>query len=304
MPSTQFRRLSEDLLARIHPRGAIVAGLALTLASLGAVSTVSAAGNALRVEPPTQSVASGASFTVRVVENAAVATSGAQATVTFDKTKVQITAVTRGTLWGAASILAPANLAPSITKANTTGSLKTIASAYLPPDSVPAGDNDVLMITFTAKACGKVILGLPVGPLDAALLDGQDATYGNNLKVTTTAGTVNVCSTATPPPSASPSAGSSATPAPTDSAPADSSAPSSSPAGSPSDSPSPTDSGLPSSSPGDSPSAAPSAAASPTTSPGSTPAGTDGGPPWIPIGLAVVVIAGVGGLVVRRSMRT
>jgi hypothetical protein len=167
----------------------IVAALGVTI--LGAVANVAAAGNTLRLEPATTTVAKDATFTIRVVQNATVATSGAQVTVTFDRTKAQVTTVTRGTPYANAALFLGADAA-AITNANKTGKLKTVAAAFLPPGAVPVGDKDFITVDFKATACGEIKLGLPVGAADAGLLDGRDAKYGAALKVTGTGATVTV----------------------------------------------------------------------------------------------------------------
>ena len=79
---------------------------------------------------------------------------------------------------------------------------------------MPAGAADFVSITFKAVACGKADIGLPVGPLDAVLLDGRTDTYGEGLPVTTTGGSIDVaCGGASPTPTP---AGASPTPTPPD----------------------------------------------------------------------------------------
>jgi hypothetical protein len=189
---------------RIRRTSLVLAAAAVVLATLGAPS-VAAARNTMRIEPPSQTVAEGSTFTVRVVHNASVKTSGAQATVTFDRAKVQVTAVTRGTPHAAAAIFAPSDMAGAIAAANQAGRLATVATAFLPPASLPPGDADFLVITFKAVGCGTSSLGVPAGPMDAVLLDGRDATYGNGIEVTTTGGEVTVdCPGGTPTPAEAP----------------------------------------------------------------------------------------------------
>lgn len=171
---------------------AILAIAAASLAAFGDVNDVAAAGDTMRLEPASQAVARGDSFTVRVVQSASVPTGGAQASVTFDPSRVTVTSLTRGAPHAGAPIFVPSDLAAAIGVANQAGTLVTIATAFLPPASVPPGDADFLVITFTAVGCGRSDLGLPAGPLDAVLLDGRPDTYGNGLPVTTTGGSVDV----------------------------------------------------------------------------------------------------------------
>ena len=300
-------------MLKIGRNGAIVMGLFVGLATFGLVTGASAAGPTIRIEPHNQSVAKGATFTARVVENATVPLSGVQVTVVFDRTKVQITAITRGPAWVDAGIQQPGNLTKAITTANSTGKLKTVASAYLPPDSVPVGDNDFLQITFAAVGCGAVNLSLPVGPADAYMIDGRDPTYGNNVKgVTTVGGRVTItgatCPIATPKPSsgaasATPRASTAATATPSTTPPATGSTAPSAPTTS-------TDPNAASSSPepsGATGSTEPSAAPSPSPSAsavaiGPLTASQDGGPPWLPIGVAALALAVIALGVVRWLM--
>src|SRR5262245_4643362 len=167
----------------------------LMLGLLAAPASVLAADNTLRIVPAsTTGIHIGDHFVVKVVQNATVATSGAQATVNFDKTKLQIQSVALGAPYtGAIFVGADAG---NITAANTSGSLKTVAASFFPPTSVPTGDRDFLVITFTAIANGTSPLGLPAGPADGQLLDGRPAPlYGNALPTVTTGGSVTVGTT-------------------------------------------------------------------------------------------------------------
>jgi hypothetical protein len=202
----------------------------------------SAAGNTLRIEPVSSAVAEDATFTARVVQQADVATSGAQATVTFDPALLQVTNVSRGGPYADAPVVAGISPA-AITAANSSGRLAGVAAAFLPPDSVPAGEADFLVIEFKAIGCGRSELGLPVGPTDAALLDGRDATYGEPLPLTTIGGSVTTCVTsASPTPGTSPSPGTSPTPG---TSPSPGTSPTPSPSGGATPSPAPTPPPLP-----------------------------------------------------------
>jgi hypothetical protein len=251
-------------------------------------------------------VAHGATFTIRVVQNASVITSGTQATVTYDQTMVQIQSVTRGKTHLAAPIFVPAPMDTAITTANKSGTLRMVATAFFPPSSVPAGNQDFLIITLKATGCGAVTFGLPVGKTGAVVLDGRTDTYGDSLKVTATGAKVtitNCVATATPTPSTSAgatpsgSASTSATPsasasaAPTTSASATSGA-SAVEAGTNTPTTQPTCGGVAAC--GSIPPAAPA---------GNTSGGSDGGLPlWLPLLLAIpaVVIVGLGVIRWRR----
>jgi hypothetical protein len=166
--------------------------LALVVAALSVTSCSTAPTNTLRIDPSDQTFGKGSAFSVRVIQKAIVDSSGAQASVTFDRSKAQITSVTWGSAYASAPIHIPSDLAAAITKANTTGKLAQIAAALVTPNSVAPGDADFLTINFTATGCGSIPLDLPVGPLDATLLDGRAATYGDTLPVATSGGTVTI----------------------------------------------------------------------------------------------------------------
>src|SRR5262245_52130536 len=178
-------------------RGRAFAGLStaalLLVASLGLAHPVAASGGSLRIEPPVQRVPADATFTAHIVANADVPTSGAGATITFDPSLLQISAVVRGAAYADASVFSGASAA-AITAANTSGKLIGVAAAFLPPDAVPAGDAAFLDVTFKAIGCGTASLGLPTGVTDASLLDGRPDTYGAALPVGTVAGSVILCS--------------------------------------------------------------------------------------------------------------
>ena len=276
--------------------GSIVATLGI---AIGITATpVLAASPTLRISPATSSVAAvGGSVTVNVVVNSPVAVQGAQATVTFSKSLLQITSVTRGTEWASADLFL-GGASADIAKANTTGSLANVAATYI-VGTVPAGDSSFLAITFKAAACGKATVGLPVFSGSGAAVGGLLlSSSGATVKVTATSGTINICSGSSS--SASPSTAASA-----------------SPGASSSDLPSesPTDS----SSPGESPGEQSSAPAELSAAPGATDAGASGIPfdpattaatgssggggstPLVVIGAAIVVAAaGVGAWILRR----
>ena len=245
--------------ALLLPLIGLIIGALLAAASISLPGTALAAGNTLRISPATTTVAKvGNSFTVHVIQNASVATSGAQATVTFDQTKLQITSVAKGAGYAGAALFLGAG-ASDITAANASGSLKTVAAAYLAgTGTTKTGDQDFLDIVFKATACGSSTLGLPVGPADAVLTDAN----GASLTVTTTGGMVGLaCPTPSPTPKPSPSP----TPVPTPT-----------PTASPKPSASPTPSASASASPSAKPSATPTAAptATPTAVPSATPTPT------------------------------
>lgn len=286
---------------------ALPAVVAIILATVATVPSVMAAGRTLRLDLATQTVDKGATFTVKVIANADIILSGVQATVTFDKAKVSITEAAKGADWAAAPLWVPGDLSAEVAKANTKGKLATVFASYFPPGNTPAGDSDFLDITFKALACGQVTLGLPAGPADGLMLDGRAApNYGKTINVTTTGAKITIggsSCTSTPPPSTSaaptPSpAGGSPTPSPAGESPSASPSPSA-------ESPSPETSPTPVASPSESPS--PSAAATPAPSassePGATsPASDTGSPPWLLVGVVLVVVAGATAFLLRGRL--
>jgi hypothetical protein len=256
------------------------------------VSPARAAGNNIRVDPPSQSVSQGASFHVQLIANPTVPISGIQATVTFDKTKLNITAVAFGSAWtNAGASTQPGNLANAITSANQKGKLVQAAAFFLDgTTNLPAGDNPFLDITFSAIGCGTATLGLPVGATGAQMLDGGSK-YGSVIAVTTTPGMVSIAGTCagggTPAPGTS---------AGTCTAPGQSPTDTSGDLGSGAPTLGPVDTGLGASgapaSPGDV-AVGGGASPGPSSAPGSlAPAvSTDGGSPVVPIALIALVTA-------------
>ena len=287
---------------RVNRGTAVGAVMAIAVATFGVVGSVSAASATMRIDPATQTVAQGATFTVKVIENNSVPTLGAQVSITFDRTKAQITAVAWGTSFANAPVLIPSDMAAAIAQANSSGKLSKLAATFLlPTDSVQPGDADVVDITFKATGCGSVALGVPIGPSDASLLDGRDATVGNTLSVTTSGGSVTVCGATAPSSSASSGSGASSGPSsgasPTDSAGASSAAGASSDA-------TPTD--TISAVEGASADASSAGSIPPGAASGSTGSGSDGGfPLWLPLALSIPALAIVGlGLLRWRQTAT
>ena len=177
-------------------RAVLVLGTAVALALVSLPGQVAAGDGAsagtLRLDLSSTSVDQGATFTVHVVQNAPIATSGAAATVVFDKSKLQIQSVVRGQAFASAPILAPSDMNGTIATANTSGKLLQVGAGFLPPNTVAAGDQLFLDITFKATGCGQVAISLPVDKTGAQILDGTEANWGYTLKVTTSGGSVTI----------------------------------------------------------------------------------------------------------------
>lgn len=197
----------------MYRRSAARSGIGLIVlgAMLGFAGGALAAENTIRLDPATSQVANGASFEIKVIQNGTVATSGTAASITFDKAILQVTSVTRGPAFAAAPLFLAGD-ATAIAAANKNGKLQNVALAFFPPTSVPAGEQELIRVGFKAIACGTVKLTVPTGRVDATMLDGRTATYGANLKLTTTGATVTVCDGAAASAGASAPAGASGEP--------------------------------------------------------------------------------------------
>ncbi len=213
---------SSRRISRFGKPLAATLGALLTIGGLLVPAAAMAVGNTLRIEAPSVSPALGGTFTVRVVANAAVPISGASTVVNFDKTRLQVTAVTRGAEWlstldtggspaafvgfpGTAALIAAANAAGRIPATNTTAVTYQDGATALSAGA----DHDVISITFQVIACGNSTIDLPIDPTTAGgMLGGTvGVDYGDSLaSVTSTGGTViNVCPTPTPVPTPTPS---------------------------------------------------------------------------------------------------
>jgi hypothetical protein len=179
-------------------------------------------GNSIRLEPFYTGVVEGGGFNVRVVQRTIVASSGITVSIVFDPKLLQVVSVTRASAFGAAPIFAGAT-ASAIAAANTSGKLNQVATAFLPPANLPAGEAEFITVAFKAIACGQSELTVPSDSTDSAILDGRAASYGIPLPVTTVKGIVQACDpkatptprpTATPTPQATPRPAPTATPAP------------------------------------------------------------------------------------------
>jgi hypothetical protein len=157
-------------------------------------SPVAAASASLRIEPATVAVAKGGSFSVNVVQDAPVATSGAQASIVFDPTILQVVSVSPGAAYRTAPILLPKDIAADIRNANATGRLAQIAAAQTPPDAVRPGSANFLVVWFQAVGCGQTDILLPAGgPFNAQIISGQSEGYGNEVPVATANAHVTTC---------------------------------------------------------------------------------------------------------------
>jgi hypothetical protein len=180
------------MLSRRAIRLAMV--MAVVLANVGFVGETSAAGvtGTIKLDPPTTQVDNGAAVSIKVVTNTSVPTSGASASISFNKSVLQVTSITRSSAWASAPLFLAGD-AKAISTANQKGVLQNVAAAFFPPTSVPAGAQEFITVGFKAIACGTVTMTVPTGRVDSTLLDGRAATYGNTIKLTATGATVTVC---------------------------------------------------------------------------------------------------------------
>lgn len=167
---------------------------AIGLATSVATPTGAAAEATLRIEPATVGVAHGGSFTVKVVQEAPIPSSGAQASIDFDPTIVRVESVALGAAYRSAPIVLPEDIEATVRAANATGRLTQIAAAYTPPDAVPPGAVTFLVVRFRAVGCGDTDLVLPArGPFDAQMISGQSDLYGVEIAVATKGSHVTTC---------------------------------------------------------------------------------------------------------------
>lgn len=179
---------------------------------------------ALRVDPPTQTVAPGATFTVTIRQNSTVPTSGMGATVTFDPTQLQIVSVAKAAPYLLAGLYmgkAPNLGNAAITEANSTGILFNLSAYFSDSSTAAAGDQPAIIITMKASNGASGLSDITLS--DLAILNASGDGLGG---VTATGGAVIVdnpavptrTSTSTPTPTAT------ITPTPTETATATSTA--------------------------------------------------------------------------------
>lgn len=180
------------------------------------MSTFAAGGDTLFVSPATSSPTVGSSFTVAVKVNTTVAIHGAGASLTFDNSRLQLTAVNAASDQGSASYAGlPASPTDSayLASANAAGKIPGIAW-FLTSSTEPASvDHGIFTATFQAIAPGTSSLDIPIGPSDGNIIDLNgdtitDTTSVSGSVVTPVPPTPTPTPTAPPPPaSAAPGSG-------------------------------------------------------------------------------------------------
>ena len=164
-------------------RGTItIVAFAASLVSTAALAWASWGAGALnadiRIDPSTQHVRPGDTFTINMVSNGDVQTTGVEADLTFDPVALEVVDIAPSpTDWqGAAFFLgvAPQGKAEALAEANTTGSLLNIGR-YISPGGTPiaAGPRVFAIITMRART------GAPLAtvPLRLSGLSALDADY-------------------------------------------------------------------------------------------------------------------------------
>jgi hypothetical protein len=175
----------------------------------------------LSVDPPNQSVPGDAEFVIRIMQNADVVTTGAQASIGFDPGFLQLVDVQPGAPYAATELIVGGSLDGVIADANATGQLRCVATFFLPgTGSVDPGEQEFLVLTMRSApgasgvapivlledGCvtdGGVVAETPVG----ILLDAQ----GEGLAVTAQNGQVTLDPAATAPTPGPTTAGGTAT---------------------------------------------------------------------------------------------
>lgn len=216
------------MFRRLFASAAVIATAAtLIVAAPARSASAFAASGSIAVTPATQPVAPGGSVSVTLTQSSAGGTAGAEATIAFDPSIVQLQDVQPGPAYASATLLlgsvpggatgndagAPPTVAEAVAQANQTGIL-TNATTFLAPGTgtVPAGDNVFLVLTMQAVAASGS------SPIKLSKLEMLDDQY-SDLTVTSADGVVVVGGAGAPPPAPSaPAAASStqaaATPAP------------------------------------------------------------------------------------------
>ncbi|MCL0075935.1 hypothetical protein M1O17_03610 [Dehalococcoidia bacterium] len=131
----------------------LLVAVVMAMAALPLVATPALATGAYSVwvYPPTQTVASGDTFTVTLKQYSPAGLRGLEVDFEFDHTKVQIDSVTRGAGWSAGAIFMPGDMAGAIAEANADGCLNVVALLYMPGMGPSlAGEQEYLVIGMKA----------------------------------------------------------------------------------------------------------------------------------------------------------
>jgi len=166
-------------------------GAILAAGSLAAPLVTMAAGNTIKVTPATTTFAgtTGNTFTVSVVANTSVAISGAGATLSFDKSRLQLTSVAKDTAVttdgaGYAGFPSASNMASFVAAANAAGSITGISWYFSDGSSFEAAgvDHVIYTATFQVIAAGDSSL-VPSDASGGSLISGDSSNYGDTVSV-------------------------------------------------------------------------------------------------------------------------
>ncbi|MCL0034789.1 cohesin domain-containing protein [Dehalococcoidia bacterium] len=145
--------------------GIVLAGLMLcTLLPAGAALATDepCPEHRIWVEPATQTVAPGDTFTVTLMQDSPAGTAGAEVgEFRFDHTLLEILEVTMGAGYTGGMIMPP-DIPGAIKEANEDGSLDAFACFFIPPGKCEPGEQEFLVITMRAK---EGIVGTHTVPL-------------------------------------------------------------------------------------------------------------------------------------------
>ena len=117
----------------------------------------------LWVQPPSLAIRPGVEFSIDIMQGANRDIQGAQTSIRFDPNLLQIDSVAPGPQYFEGrerALLVMGEVLPdgtqitarkAIDEANTTGLLKNVAAAWIPPRKVPAGETIFLIVKMTSK---------------------------------------------------------------------------------------------------------------------------------------------------------
>ena len=201
------------MFRRLFASAAVIVTAATLIVAAPARSTpVFAASGSIAVTPATQPVAPGGSVTVTLTQSSAAGTTGAEATITFDPTIVQLQDVQPGPAYASATLLfgsvpggatrqhagqPPTVAEEALRRRIRRASSPTRRRSWRPgTGTVPAGDNAFLVLTMQAVAASGT------SPISLSKLEMLDDQY-SDLTVTSTDGAVVVGGAGAPPPAPS-----------------------------------------------------------------------------------------------------
>jgi hypothetical protein len=174
---------------------ALSAGAMFLVAAVLVPATALAAGNGtLSVSPAAVTTSTGSTFSVDINSSASTPMSGVSAAIDFDKSRLQIISVTKGTDWDVSGIAWVFPTVGDIATANATGHLTTLA-AYFQDGSSSRPANTTLKVasvTFFATATGSASISLPIAGNKGGIIDGAAATYGSEVTTVGNGATVTV----------------------------------------------------------------------------------------------------------------